>query len=81
MFNALLLQGLVQKEREMSEEQNRETGSQQWANHCSLFTYYHASYIYIIHGGRERKHYKKTDDQNPSPETAKEATRSGLYIR
>jgi hypothetical protein len=37
----------------------------------TLFTYYHASYFYIIHGGRERKHYKKTDNQNPSPETAK----------
>jgi hypothetical protein len=47
---------------------------------ATLFTYYHASYIYIIHGGRERKYYKKTDNQNPSPETAKEATQSDFYI-
>jgi hypothetical protein len=40
----------------------------------TLFIYYHASYIYVTHGGREWKHYKRIDNQNPSPETAKEAT-------
>ena len=43
----------------------------------TLFTYYHASHIYVIH---DRKLYKKIDNHNPSPETIKEATRSGFKL-